>query len=246
MTTTTTVARELDRARLIEDHVGIVRAIAWDLIRHGCPAEAEDLVGDGMVGLCGAAARFDPGRGVAFQSWAWPRVKGAMLDGMRRTDSLGRGARGLSTHRDTARHRFAAREHRFPTPEELARETDCTLDDLARLDRHLEAACPISLHEPIVLHGDEPRLIADTCGDPGRDTEREAFDLIDRDRLRHLLGRLKSRQQMVLGLLYWQDMTMREIGEILGVTESRVCQLHKQALERLRELLTADELADAA
>jgi RNA polymerase sigma factor FliA len=195
-----------------------------------------DLVQDGVLGLIDAAHRFDESRGIKFETFAERRVRGAMIDALRR-DAWPRGVRRVRRELEAAREELRRELGAEPTLADLARRVGA---DEARLERTIvristiESTSPLANFEaldsatlPAVLVPSEP---------PSPDRLFEQAEV--RDRVRAALAQLPSRERKILGLYYFGDATMKQIGKQIGVNESRVSQLHARAIQRLRKILT--------
>ena len=192
-----------------------------------------DLVQDGVLGLIDAAHRFDEGRGIKFETFAERRVRGAMIDALRR-DAWPRGVRRVRRELEAAREQLRRELGAEPTLADLARRVG---SDEARLERTIvrintiESTSPLanldtldSATLPAVLVPSEP---------PSPDRLFEQGEV--RDRVRTALAQLPARERRIIGLYYFGEATMKQIGEAIGVNESRVSQLHARAIQRLRK-----------
>ena len=187
----------------------------------------EDMVSAGFVGLMESVDRFDPRRSVSFDSFAEFRIKGAILDALRAADPLSRDQRAAFLELRRARHRLLGRLGRDPEPEELAQELGCDLD------RFYELTMRVALTRPLSLPAEMPSVERPSLPGPGADcysSERWAL-------IHEAIALLPERLCQIITLHYYEDLTLREIGEILHVTESRVCQLHAEAVALLRRHL---------
>ena len=227
------------RSQLLDSFLGLVHHTAHDMLRFrpGAP-ELEDLIGAGTVGMVQALEGFDPKRGLAFSTYAMPRIRGAMLDELRGRDWMPRSIRTRSRLLNSARNELQQRLGRQPSNEELCAELKIELELLYRWQK--ETAGRILLQLDSGGNGGEdhePRLsesIADLfAAEPG-----EALD--DEETLAQLRGafqRLTARDRMVLSLYYYEELNLRQIGEVMHVSESRISQIRTRALKRLRELV---------
>lgn len=227
-----------ERERLILEHVPLLQHIAGRLAFE-LPSrfEREDLVGWGMLGLISAADGFEPDRGLKFSTYAYTRIRGAMLDELRRQDFLPRGRR--ESVRDTERA-LATLQQRLgcqPTPEQLATELDWSLEQLDEALTASRSASMVSLED-----GPDENLSA-MLGDPSSpDPAGSAQHEELKARLVDAIANLPELEQSIITLYYAEGLLLREIGEVIGVTESRVSQLHTRAIFRLnRELAMATE-----
>lgn len=220
-----------ERERFVLAHAPLVRYVAQRILsRLPSSVELQDLVNDGLVGLMEAIDRFDPGRGIRFGSFAEARVRGAILDALRERDAASRSLRRKLRELDAATARVEQRLGRAPSDEELSGELRITTQELQRLrsDRECARAVP----------GD-PRIdeASAEAGFPSRSPN--PFELVsDAEllaRLERLVGELPERERLILSLYYHEGLTLKEIGALLSVTESRVCQIHTKSLRSLGE-----------
>ncbi|MGE5585658.1 MAG: FliA/WhiG family RNA polymerase sigma factor [Bacillota bacterium] len=199
----------------------------------------EDLVGWGVIGLIEAVEKFDPGRGVKFETYAKTRIKGAMADGMREADWVPRSVR--QNARRIARA-YAALERRLERPatdEEAAAEIGVSLEEFHKMVADVSRGAVLSLDEIIQTSEDGRQVtVLDAVPDPESPDPLavcEAGDL--KERLASAIDELPEREKLVVTLHYHDELTVREIAEILGVSEGRVSQLHTRAVLRLRSRL---------
>jgi RNA polymerase sigma factor FliA len=222
-----------ERQRFLESHLALVRYTALRIAaRLPTCVEVDDLVHDGIVGLLDAAEKFDPAHGVRFRTYAESRVRGAILDGLRHKDWRPRSVRQKKRDLDAAVGRIAGSRQSPATEEEIAAALGL---ELAQYHAVLQETCAgplLSLDD--LPAGSEPPLSGDLDAPDG---PIERHELIEA--LAHEIGELPERERQVLELYYHEELHMKEIGAVLGVTESRICQLHAQATSRLRAALTA-------
>lgn len=226
-------AQEVDR--LVRAHAPLVKRIAYHLLaRLPASVQVDDLIQAGMMGLMEAARRFDDGQGASFETYAGIRIRGTMLDELRRGGWLPRTA--LRKLRQlTEATRAAERElGGEASPEAIARQLGMDLDGYYTLAREASEFGVVRFAD---LGGEEDEPwengVADTS--PGPQAQVEDDDL--RTRIAGAVDLLPEREKLVMSLYYEKDLNLREIGEVLGVSESRVCQIHGQALIRLRARL---------
>jgi RNA polymerase sigma factor for flagellar operon FliA len=226
------------RDRLVLHYAPLVKYVAGR-VGTGLPTHVDvgDLVQSGIFGLVDAIEKFEPARGLKFETYAMKRIKGAILDDLRSQDWVPRIVRSRVREAERASERLGARLHRTPTDAELAAELDITTDDLRDLWGQLRLTSVVALEELVALGKDSGSLV-DTLPDDG------AIDpvavLVDQDNRRQLadaIAQLAERDRVVVSLYYFESLTLAEIGKVLGVTESRVSQLHTRAVVRLRAKL---------
>ena len=211
----------------------------------GLPAHVEeaDLISYGLSGLISAIERFDLSREIKFETYAITRIRGAIIDELRTLDWVPRSVRARAREIERANTKLEARLQRAPTDEEMAAELRMTPEEFQ------EALVQISNSTIVAL--DELWNVSDATGDQVSllDTlpDRQAPDpqhLVDqselRDRIADSIAALPEREKLVVALYYYENLTLREIGEVLGVTESRVSQLHTKAVLRLRSKLAGE------
>lgn len=230
---------EWARDDLLAEHAALVHREAMKLHRRGASAlELGDLVGAGMVGLMEAVAGFDPDRGLAFSTFALPRVRGAMIDHMRQWDVLSRSARRRERQLTAARRELGGELGRAATRAEVGARLDLDDATLGRWELDAARGVTLSLDGPATLEDDGGRSLDEVI--PAGDGE-EVVDAMSREEelalLREALAELPERERTVLGLYYLEGLTLREVGELLGVTESRISQIRTAVLGRLRERL---------
>ncbi|HEU4403267.1 MAG TPA: FliA/WhiG family RNA polymerase sigma factor [Candidatus Polarisedimenticolia bacterium] len=221
------------RQHFLESHVGLVRYLALRLAtRLPASVEVGDLVHDGIVGLLDAVEKFDPARGVGFRTYAAARVRGAILDGLRKRDWRPRAVRRGQRELEETLGRLAAEQGRPATEEEIARALGLDLHAYRAWLQDLNGGPLLSLED--LPPGEDPAETADSLL-PSRGLERHEMV----EALAQAVHALPERERRVMELYYYEELNMKEVGEVLGVTESRVCQLHAQAAARLRVMLQA-------
>ncbi|MGE0583089.1 MAG: RNA polymerase sigma factor FliA [Steroidobacteraceae bacterium] len=214
---------------LVARHAELVKRIAYHLAgRLPASVEVDDLIQAGMLGLLEAAANFSPDRGASFETFAGIRIRGAMLDALRKLDwaprSVHRRAREVAEAVRTLEHELG-REARDA---EIAERMQLPLEEYHSIVQDA-ASCQVACLDDVT---------AGRAVDPGPDPFRDAVDWDFRKALAAAIDGLPEREKMVMSLYYDDELNLKEIGLVLGVTESRVCQLHGQALVRLKARLT--------
>ena len=222
-----------DRDKLILDHVPLVKHIAGRMaLDLPGGVERDDLYGWGMVGLVNAADSFEPGRGLKVSTYAFSKIRGAILDELRRSDFLPRGRREKVRELDRAVSELAHRTGVAPSPEDIARELGVTLDEVDEILLAAKSAGHASL-DAEVSDALFARLSDPDSADPQGSAEWEETKAL----LVRAIGELSEQERTVITLYYAEELRLREIADVLGVTESRVSQIHTRALYRLnREL----------
>lgn len=220
-----------EQERLIEEHLELVKRIAYHLLaRLPAHTEIDDLMQAGMMGLLEAARNYDPSRGASFPTFAGFRIRGAMLDEVRRHDWTPRSVHRKQRELTAAIRELEAETGRQPKANEIVERMGITLDEYHKILRDSAGCTLFSLNEAMDENRPSRPTIGDDSADPGALCSEQQF----REEVVTAIGRLPEKEQMVLSLYYERDLNLKEIGEVLGVTESRVCQIHGQALARLR------------
>ncbi len=238
------------RDRLIVSYAPLVKYVAGRL-GSGLPAHVDesDLVSYGLLGLIGAIERFDLGRDIKFETYAIARIRGAIIDALRAMDWVPRSVRARAREIERAIAKLESRLTRAPTDEEIARELGLSEDELAESLEEISRSSIAALDElwTVSAGGDQIALI-DTIEDSS-DSDSEPQAALAKTELREVLAesiaRLPEREKLVVTLYYYEELTLREIGEVLGVTESRVSQLHTKAILRLKSRLGSGARAEA-
>ena len=229
---------EDSREHLILNYSPLVKYVAGRLST-SLPqtVETADLVSYGLFGLIDAIEKFDPERGIKFETYAIARIKGAIIDELRSIDWVPRSVRAKARQLEGAMQRLEHDLHRTPTDEELADELGWTLEELQDTLARVSMTSVAALDETLDVAGDRISLV-DTLQDLTVTLPEESFeDEETKQVLRETLTRLTEREQTVLGLYYFEGMTLSQIGDVLGVTESRICQIHTKAVLSLRTKL---------
>ena len=238
-------AGQINKDQLVQRFAPLVKRIAYHLMaRLPSSVQVDDLVQNGMMGLLDAINRFEAGMGAQFETYAAQRVRGAMLDGLRENDWLPRSLRRDFRRIEVAISQLEQHFGRAPSELELAAALDMTLADYQKMLQDARGHQLISF-EDLVENGDEDfleRHLTDHAGEPSKILEDESL----RRMLVDGIEALPEREKLMMALYYEQDLNLREIGEVMGVTESRVCQLHTQVVARLRARIFADGRAKKA
>lgn len=227
------------RDRLVLHYAPLVKYVAGRL-GTGLPSHVEvaDLIQSGIFGLVDAIEKFEPERGLKFETYAMQRIRGAILDELRAQDWVPRSVRSRARDVERALEKLEAKLQRTATDAELATELEITVDELRELFAQLQMTSVVALDD-LIGAGRNTASLAETL--PDERAEDPVAALVDRDSRRQLaeaVERLSDRDRIVVTLYYFENLTLAEIGKVLGVTESRVCQLHTRAVLRLRSKLT--------
>ena len=226
------------RDRLILTYAPLVKYVAGRL-GSGLPAHVDegDLVSYGLLGLIGAIERYDPARDVKFETYAMSRIKGQIIDELRSMDWVPRSVRARARHIERAIGELEARLGRAPTDDEIAKKLGITEEELEESLGEIARSSIAALDELWTVSGsggDQVALI-DTIEDESAPDPQGTLSVTEqKEALAGAIANLPEREKLVVTLYYYEELTLREIGEVLGVTESRVSQLHTKAILRLK------------
>src|SRR3954468_7259956 len=211
----------------------------------GLPAHIEesDLISYGLLGLIGAIERFDPGRQIKFETFAVSRIKGSIIDELRSLDWVPRSVRAKAREIEKVNAQLENELQRAPTDQEMAEKLAVSVEEFQDTLTRISNSSVVALDELWTVSdasGDQVSLL-DTIQDPQALDPAQEMDATEmKDHLADAIARLPEREKLVVALYYYENLTLREIGEVLGVTESRVSQLHTKAVLRLKSRLQAE------
>jgi RNA polymerase sigma factor for flagellar operon FliA len=229
----------LDREDQLRKYSPLVRRLAHHMIAKLPPSvELDDLIQVGMIGLTEAISRYEPSQGVQFETFASQRIRGAMIDELRDGDWMSRGSRKSQKDIEQAVHRLQQKLHRAPRESEIAAEMGLTLADYQSLLAKVRGTQLVYLEDISVGSGDDEDGFLDRhMGEHEADPSALLMDQRMRMALVEAIKNLPEREQHIMSMYYEHDMNLKEIAAVLGVTESRICQLHSQSIARLRTKL---------
>ena len=218
-------------AELVTNHIELVKRIAHHLLgRLPSTVELDDLMQAGLVGLIEASANYDSGKGASFETYAGIRIRGAMLDEVRKLDWTPRSVHQKQRHVAQTVHALEGELGRAPNEREIAAELGIDLDQYHRILADSSSCRLFSIEQPSDLY-ETTMEIPDSSG---AEPDSRLSDDDKRRMLIEALGQIPERERMVLSLYYERELNLKEIGAVLGVSESRVSQIHSQAIARLR------------
>ena len=229
------------RERLILHYAPLVKYVA-SRVATGLPASVDqaDLVSYGMFGLIDALQKFEPGRGNKFETYAIPRIRGAIIDELRAMDWVPRSVRFKQREIEKALADLESMLKRQPTEKELSERLGMSLRELHEVITQISFVSVLALDETVSVGADrgEKVSLVDTLADKGFDPSTGVESQETRGLLAAAINELSEREKIVVTLYYFEGLTLAEIGDILGVTESRVCQIHTKAVGVLRGQMT--------
>jgi RNA polymerase sigma factor FliA len=229
---------ERARERLVVAYSPLVKYVAGRMAS-GLPSHVEeaDLISYGLLGLIGSIERYDPDREIKFETFAVSRIKGAIIDELRSMDWVPRSVRARARQIERVHARFERNLQRAPTEEEMADELDMEVGEFRDALLEIANSSILALDDLWTVadpNGGQISLL-DTISDPAAVDPQEELDTTEvKQRLADAIEGLPDRERLVIALYYYENLTLREIGEVLGVTESRISQLHTKAVLGLR------------
>ena len=223
-----------DKDQCLREYAQLVKRLAHQMMaRLPSSVQIDDIIQAGMMGLLDAASRYDELHGAQFETYATQRIRGAMLDELRAADWLPRTLRRDMRRIETAISRLQQRLGRSPNESEIAEELKVPLAEYQQMLQKSRGAQLVYYED---FHGEDNDDFFERFEFGNNDDD--PMDLLENERFKaelvHAIESLPERERMLMGMLYEQEMNLREIGEVLGVSESRVSQLHSQAVARLR------------
>ncbi len=227
---------------LVVNNLPLVRYVLRGLAIHLPPSvDREDLVEAGFIGLIDASRKFDPERGVKFHTYAIARIRGAMLDELRGQDWLPRTARNELARLNRTQHALHQQLGRRPTVEDIAKAMDCSVAYVRKFQAVARSDVHVSLHHSWDSSDSSNSGIPEP---PSRHVDPRDIVEFDeqKDILKAAIGELSDHERTVIEMYYYGKNLLREIGERLGLSDSRICQIHRAALERLRYAIKRQEL----
>ncbi|MDX6639436.1 MAG: polymerase sigma factor FliA [Solirubrobacteraceae bacterium] len=236
---------EQARERLVVAYSPLVKYVSGRMAS-GLPAHVEeaDLISYGLVGLISAIGRFEPEREIKFETYAITRIKGAIIDELRSLDWVPRSVRSRAREIEKANSKLEHQLQRAPTDDEMSAELGMSVEEFQEALLQISNSTVAALDELWTVSdasGDSVSLL-DTLQDHGAPDPAAVMDATElKDRMADAIARLPEREKLVVALYYYENLTLREIGEVLGVTESRVSQLHTKAVLRLKARLQSED-----
>jgi RNA polymerase sigma factor FliA len=224
-----------ERERIIEDFLPIIRHLAYKVSRgFEDDSVTEDLISSGVLGLLEAMEKYDASRGIKLNTFAYLRIRGAMIDELRKRDWFPRSARSKAKKLEEVIRKLESKLGRYPREEEVAKELKMSLEDYLDMLKDFGNLSILSIEDVSELSGMDKegiiRFVVEDGASPEKCAELSEMESI----LGMEIDRLPEKQKIVLSLYYYEDMNMKEIAQTLGITEARVSQIHSQAILSLR------------
>lgn len=228
-----------EREEMILKYLPYVKYIASRLVSGKPPGvEFEDLISYGIIGLIDAIEKFDPSKGIKFETYATLRIKGSIIDALRKISWIPKSAFSKLSSLNQARDNLEAALNREPTDKELADEMKISLEELRSIQLYVNYMSIVSLDEVLFKSDEEDMYFKNVIVD---ENSPQPEAMLEESEKMHFLQKaielLSEKDKLLLNLYYYEKLTLKEIGSILGVSESRVSQLHSRAIIRLRENL---------
>jgi len=245
-----TAQGKIDKSDTLVKYAPLVRRLALQLIaKLPASVELDDMIQAGMLGLLDAANRYQDDQGAQFETYASQRIRGAMLDELRANDWLSRGLRQSSRKVDAAVQALEQKLSRSPTEREIAASMQLSLEDYQHLLQEIHGS-QLVYYEDCEGGSNENSFLDRQNGTGDRGSANDPLQRMLDSGMRHMLveaiGLMPERERLLLSLYYEQEMNLREIGAVLEVSQSRVCQLHSQAISRLRVRLSEASWSEVA
>jgi len=227
------------RAQLLDRYLGLVHHVAREIGARTPAVELEELVSAGTIGLIRALDSFDLSRGLAFSTYAVRRIRGAMLDDLRSRDWIPRSVRAKSRKLMATTASLQAKLGRAPEPREVATALEIDLETYWRWRAAVDGGVMVSFDTSAVSGQHSAVALEESLQDPDALLPGQELDRVEQvEGLKRAIGTLPEKERTVLSLYYYEELNLRQIAEILHVTESRISQIRTQGLRRMRERLT--------
>ncbi|MBU5483017.1 FliA/WhiG family RNA polymerase sigma factor [Clostridium sp. MSJ-11] len=223
------------REEIVKQYIPLVKYIASRIIIGKTKyIEFEDLVSYGMIGLMDSINKFDKSKGMKFSTYASIRIKGSMIDELRKISPISKGAMDKLNKYNYAIETLQKKNFREPNIKEISEELGMTVEEVSQIENYINYISIVSLEDLIFSEEDDIPLIGTIVDEKSPCPEKDLEEKEMLEYLQRALENLKEKDKTVLSLYYYEKLTLKEIGKILSVSESRVCQLHSRAIINLR------------
>lgn len=231
-----TLAVTKEKEHIIEEYLPLVKYIASRVsIGKTKVMDYDDLVSYGVIGLIDAISKFDESKGIKFSSYASIRIKGAIIDEIRKCRPISKGAMDKLNKYNLAVEKLQNKLFREPTNEEIAKEMKLSLSEVGEVENYINYISIVSL-EDMIFSEDEDMTVMGIIEDKNSPSPEDVYENSEQvEILGEAIEELNEKDRLVLNLYYYEGLTLKEIGSILKVSKSRVCQLHSRAIRNLRE-----------
>lgn len=228
----------IEKERIVEKYIPLVKYLASRIMLGKTKyIEYEDLVSYGIVGLLDAINRYDSSKGMKFSSYATLRIKGAMIDEIRKNRPISKGAMDKLAKYNESIERLQNIFMREPSIKEIAIDLNVTESEVSLVENYINYMSILSL-ESVIYSDDDDVTIMETLEDKNAISPEESLEYKEKlEVLSEAIEKLKEKDKLILKLYYYEKFTLKEIGQVLEVSESRVCQLHSRAIRNLREIM---------
>ena len=228
----------IQKEKIVEKYIPLVKYLASRIMLGKAKyIEYEDLVSYGIVGLLDAINRYDSSKGMKFSSYATLRIKGAMIDEIRKNRPISKGAMDKLAKYNESVERLQNKFMREPSIKEIAIDLNVTESEVSQVENYINYMAILSL-ESVIYSDDDDVTIMETLEDKNTVSPEESLEYKEQlEMLAEAIERLKEKDKLILKLYYYEKFTLKEIGQVLEVSESRVCQLHSRAIRNLREIM---------
>ncbi|MDU5106582.1 MULTISPECIES: FliA/WhiG family RNA polymerase sigma factor [unclassified Clostridium] len=228
----------IQKEKIVEKYIPLVKYLASRIMLGKTKyIEYEDLVSYGIVGLLDAINRYDSSKGMKFSSYATLRIKGAMIDEIRKNRPISKGAMDKLAKYNESVERLQNIYMREPSIKEIALDLNITESEVSQVENYINYMSILSL-ESVIYSDDDDVTIMETLEDKNAISPEESLEYKEKlEVLSQAIENLKEKDKLILKLYYYEKFTLKEIGQVIEVSESRVCQLHSRAIRNLREIM---------
>lgn len=234
------IAINLDvREQIVKKYIPLVKYIASRvIIGKSKYIEFDDLLGYGMVGLMDALNKFDESKGMKFSTYASIRIRGSMIDEIRKNSPISKGAMDKLNRYNNAVDTLQKRNLKEPNSKEIAEELGMSINEVGKIENYINYISVVSLEDLIFSEDDDMLLIGTIEDEKSPNPQKSVEEKEQVEYLAKSIEMLNEKDRTVVSLYYYEELTLKEIGSILGVSESRVCQLHSRGIVNLRKMMT--------